>query len=457
MLKKAKLQIKSKRAQIDMINPDAAGIDISSTEHQVCVPQDRCKDYNRCFGCYTSDLHSIAKWLKECNIKTVAMESTGIYWVQLFLVLEEYGFEVLLVNARHIKNIGGKKTDVSDAEWIMTLHSYGLLRASYQPDIETREVREYMRQRETLIQSASREVLHMQKSCEQMNIKLHKVISDILGKSGMSIIEAILKGIRDPTELAQLADPRVKATKEEIIKSLEANWSNSQLFILKQSYELYLFYKSRIEQCDLQIQEYLEALQINAQKKVVTVSTTQGEKKKRKAKKLRKNDLTFDANKYLIEVLGVDLTKIPGLDCLSVTKLLSELGPRFYEKFESAKQFCSWANIVPNTKISGGRQISSKVPRKKSKVGQVFRFAAYTLSNAKSPLGEYFRKIYARRCYGQAIVAVANKIARIFYKMVKENKEYNEELLRVNDKKNLERQIAYAKRKIQILENQLAA
>jgi transposase len=262
MAKKAQNQIKNNQSELMIVNPDAAGIDISSTVHQVCVPVNRGKDNNRCFGSFTSDLHAIAKWLKECNIKTVAMESTGIYWVQLFLVLQEYGFDVLLVNAKHIKNIGEKKTDIVDAHWIMLLHSYGLLKASYQPDNNTRELREYMRQRETLIQSASREVLHMQKALEQMNIKVHKVISDILGKSGMAIIEAILKGIRNPKILAEFADIRIKASKEEIIKSLEGNWTKSQLFILRQSHELYQFYKSRIEQCDLQIQEYLKDLQI---------------------------------------------------------------------------------------------------------------------------------------------------------------------------------------------------
>jgi transposase len=262
MAKKAQVQIKNGQEEFVIVNPDSAGIDISSTMHQVCVPSNRCKNNNRCFGSFTSDLHAIAKWLKECNIKTVAMESTGIYWVQLFLILQDYGFDVMLVNAKHIKNIGNKKTDIVDAHWIMLLLSSGLLRPSFQPDNNTRELREYMRQRETLIKSASREVLHMQKALEQMNIKVHKVISDILGKSGMAIIEAILKGIRNPKILAELTDSRIKASKEDIIKSLEGNWTKSQLFILKQSYELYQFYKSRIEQCDLQIQDYLKDLQL---------------------------------------------------------------------------------------------------------------------------------------------------------------------------------------------------
>jgi transposase len=457
MSNKAKRQVKHKRSELMIVNPDAAGIDISSTMHQVCVPEDRDANHNRCFSSYTQDLHSIARWLKECNIKTVAMESTGIYWVQLFLLLQEYGFEVILVNAKHIKNIADKKTDVVDARWIMLLHSYGLLTPSYQPDNSTREFREYMRQRESLIQSASKEVLHMQKALEQMNIKVHKVISDILGKSGMAIVEAILKGVYDAKRLAELADPRVKAKKEDIIKSLEGNWSKSQLFILRQSYDLYMFYQSAIAQCDKQVQQYLtDLIKINETDPKVTEATGI-EKKKTSIKKKQKNGLGFDPHIYLKEAFGVDITQIPGISSLNAMKLLSELGPCFYTKFDESRNFCSWANLVPNNKISGGKILSSRIGRKKNKIGQVFRLAAYTVSKSNSPIGDFFRRVRSRRSYGQAVVAVANKLAKIFYIMVKNQKEYNADLLKGDNKKLLERQIAYAKRKIQMLENQLAA
>jgi hypothetical protein len=388
------------------------------------------------------------------------MESTGIYWVQLFLMLQEYGFDVILVNARHIKNIGEKKTDVVDAHWIMMLHSYGLLRPSYQPDLHTRDLREFMRQRDTLIKSASREVLHIQKALEQMNIKVHKVISDITGKSGMAIVGAILQGERDPIKLAELADKRIEATKEEMIMSLEGMWQNSQLFILQQSYDSYYFYKSRIEQCDSKIEEHLNLLQpiANPEPEPTGASTNQKKKNIRpKQKKCQKNKLLFSAHQHLINAFGVDVTQIPGFNTLSVTKLLGELGPLFYEEFEEAKNFCSWANVVPNNKISGGRLLSSKVPKKKNKVGQIFRIAANTLNRSKCPIGDYFRKIRARRSYGQAVVAVANKLARIFYTMVKQQQEYNEELMKIKDDKFLIRQIINARKRLQMLENQLAA
>jgi transposase len=234
----------STQGDFQLVHPNAAGIDIASEMHFVAVPIGRDEQSVRKFGSYTEDLHELARWLKKCEIDTVAMESTGIYWVQLFLILEEYGFEVFLVNARHIKNVSGRKSDVQDCQWIQQLHSFGLLNASFQPDLLGRELRTYMRHRKNLTQSYAMQVQLMQKAFEQMNIKLHNALSDITGKSGVAIIEAILSGERDATQLASLADPRVKTSKQEITKSLQGNWRNEHLFELRQAYELYLTFLS---------------------------------------------------------------------------------------------------------------------------------------------------------------------------------------------------------------------
>jgi hypothetical protein len=266
MAKKAKKIKTSKGLKLEVVNPLAAGIDVSSTEMQVCVPEHCDGDNNRRFGTFTEDLHAISSWLKACGITTVAMESTGVYWVQLFMRLQADGFDVLLVNAKAIKNIGEKKTDQVDAEWIMLLHSYGLLKASFQPDNQARRIRNLSRHRDNLLRSSSREVLHMQKAMELMNIKLANVISDILGKSGQSIIQAIIGGERNPETLALLADSRCKAPKEIIQKSLNANWDEDLIFMLNQSYNLYLYYQKQMQDCDKQIEkiarEYLAEIDV---------------------------------------------------------------------------------------------------------------------------------------------------------------------------------------------------
>ena len=252
---KAKKVKTSKGVRLEIVNPMAAGIDVSSTEMQVCVPEHCDGDNNRRFGTFTEDLRYISSWLKSCGITTVAMEATGVYWVQLFMTLQSDGFDVLMVNAKAIKNIGEEKTDEVDAEWIMLLHSYGLLKASFQPDNQARRIRNLSRHRDNLLRSSSREVLHMQKAMELMNIKLVNVISDILGKSGQDIIEAIIAGERNPGTLASLADPRCKESKETIQKSLEANWDEDLVFMLKQSHSLYLYYQQQMRDCDKQIEK----------------------------------------------------------------------------------------------------------------------------------------------------------------------------------------------------------
>ncbi len=434
MAKKAQKMKKGKHSELLIVNTNAAGIDIASTEYQVCVPEDRDTEPNRRFEAYTCDLHAIATWLRQCKIETVAMEATGIYWVQLFMVLQEYGFDVVLCNAKHIKNIAEKKTDYVDASWIQMLHSYGLLKESFQPENQIRQLKDLMRHRERIIQRSSQDILRIQKALELMNIKIHKVLSDIKGKSGQSILSAIVSGERRPTILAELVHSSVKATREEIIKSLEGNWNDAQVFILKQSYDAYCFAIKQVEDLDQSIEQLL-----------IAYAKIAGDSKKNKPmiraakrKQIQGNTFHFDAEQYSYDILGVNITRVPGISSLTAIKVISEIGRNFPEKFPSYKHFCAWSNIAPNNKISGGKVLSSKIPKRKNYVGQAFRVAANTLSRSKGYLGDYFRRMQYRSGYNQAVIAVAHKLARIVYHMVKMGVEYDDTIEREKNKRMLE-------------------
>ena len=451
MAKKAKKIKTGKGLKLEIVNPNAAGIDVSSTEMQVCVPEDRDGDNNRRFGSFTEDLHLISSWLKACKIDTVAMESTGVYWVQLYMTLSESGFEVLLVNAKAIKNIGEKKTDEVDAEWIMLLHSYGLLKASFQPTNEARRIRNISRHRDNLLKTSSREVLHMQKSMELMNIKLVNVISDILGKSGQAIIRAIIEGERDASKLASLADPRCKASKETIEKSLAANWDEDLVFMLTESYNLYKYVQQQMENCDKKIEEIL--LQYQALLKESSVYSKECFRSNKN--KAIKNAVSIDIENYASQLFGVNLMRIPGISDSALLRLVGELGHDFTDKFNSYKEFCCWCNVTPNNKISGGKLLSSKIPKRKNPVGQILRISANTLKANKSPLGFYFRRIQAKSGYIPAIIATANKIGRILYTMVKNNVEFDESHFSVNEELILKRKLLKTQQALERIKNQI--
>lgn len=452
MAKKAKKLHTRKGVELKIVNPNAAGIDIADTEMQVCVPIDRDGDNNRRFGSFTRDLNEICEWLKDCGIDTAAMEATGIYWIPLFFKLKESGIDVILVNAHEVKNISEKKTDEADAEWLMLLHTYGLLKASYQPGNEARQVRNLARHRGNILKAAGKEVLHMQKAMEQMNIKLSNVLSDIVGKSGRAIIDAILKGERRPEVLAQLADERCKRSKEDIALSLEGTWDEDHLFELKQAYDLYKYLQTQMKECDHKIEEllmsYAAAVNIDAASAAFVRS------KKRKNKK---NEVGFDIEMYGYSIWGVNAMTIPGMSDGSILQLAGELGHDFVNKFDSPEKFCKWCNIVPNNKISGGKLISSRVPKRKNPVGQVFRQCANSLKDAKNPMGFYFRRIRSRGGHMQAIVATAHKIARIFYVMVKNKCTYDETKVGLDEQELLRKKIERTQRALDKLNARLSA
>lgn len=403
--------MKAKQAKsFPILYPNAAGIDISSKEYFVAVNPVSVEKSVRSFGCFTEDLRSISDWLKECGIDTVAMEATGIYWVSLFLVLEESGFDVILVNAKHVKNVRGKKTDVSDAEWIRQLHSCGLLSASFQPDSFTRKLRTYMRHRKNLIEMAATHIRMMHKCLEQMNIKLQHVIADIMGKSGQEIIEAIIRGERDATRLASCCDGRIRASKKEsIIKSLEGVWKEEHIFELKQSYLIFKMYQDQIQACDLEIKKHLRSESDFVQKEA------EGSVKSKR----NKNNLNFDASTILQEITGTDLTEIFGITATNAVEIISEVGFDM-SKWPTVKHFTSWLNLAPNNKISGGKILSSRIPKKKNVAGQIFKMAAFSVQRSNNWLAMFYQRIKSKKGPAKAIVATGRKIASIFYKILKD-------------------------------------
>lgn len=436
---------KSKRIKgFSVIDPHTAGIDVGDREMVVAVGSEICEENVRTFGTFTSDYVTIAWWLKVCKITKVAMESTGIYWVQLYLLLLEEGFEVTLANAKHIKNVSGRKDDENDAMWIQRLHSCGLINGSFQPDLQTRALRDLMRHRRSLVQDQSRSLNRVVKALEMMNIKIHTVISDIDGKTGKAIIEAILAGERDAKQLARLADKRIKASPEILIKSLEGIWNMQQLFLLQQHYDMYNFIGKQIQQTDQMIDQQLSRLIASYnQGELPTIDKTL----QRKAS-TRKNALPFHATAYLYTLLKTDLTKIPGINELTSLEFISETGIDM-SKWPSSKHFASWLNIVPNTKISGGKIISSKVPKKKHRAGQALRMAASTLYHSKSPLGDFFRRKQAKGGPSKAILATATKIAGSIYCMIQNKAPYKPE-------KMAESQDNFKQAQIRKLESRLA-
>jgi transposase len=443
--KTKKEQVK-KISQLQVINHKAAGIDVSDTEMMIAYPINSEQLEVRAFGCFTSDLHLIAKCFKEYGITSIAMESTGVYWVALFLLLQEYGFEVYLVNAKHVKNVTGRKNDESDAEWIQKLHSCGLLKASFQPDSMTRTLRSMVRHRKNLVRTSSIYLNRMQKALELMNVKLHTIISDIDGKTGLRIVEAILSGERNPEVLADMRDRRIKASREEIIKSLEGYWTTEHLFELRQCYNLYREHRNMIEECDKEIEKQLIE-QIASKNEGVIPNIP---KVKRKASN-GKHKIPFNLTANLKEILGVDVTKVFGISEISALTIMSEVGTDM-SKWKTEHHFTSWLGLAPNTKISGGKVISSRIQKKKQYAGQAFRMAANSLYHSKSPLGDHYRRIRAKAGAGKAVVATARKLAIIYYKMVSNKEVFNPLALYEYQKKHKEKKINQLKKKIALLE-----
>ena len=401
-------------AQRSQVNLDAAGIDVGASSHFVAVPQDRRDQPVREFEAFTADLYRLADWLSQCGVETVVMESTGVYWIPLFGVLEERGFEVMLVDPRRIKNVPGRKTDVLDCQWLQQLHTCGLLSGAFRPEAEIRRLRSYQRQRAILVEYASHHIQHMRKALTRMNVKLQHVISDITGQTGMAIIEAIVSGERDPWKLARFRRPGMKADEATVAKPLQGHWREEHIFELTQALELYRFYQGKIARCDREIEARLlrfedlsdgEPLPGNIRRR------SQG------------NAPRFDVRSHLYRMTGVDLTTVDGMDAFTALKVVSEIGTDM-TRWQSAKHFASWLGLSPNNRITGGKVISSRTKANANRAATALRLAANALHRSDSALGAFLRRKKAQLGAPKAITATAHKLARIICSMLRHGQTY---------------------------------
>lgn len=417
MAKRDSKQRRSRRFNqpLTVLNANAAGIDVGAKDHYVAVAPDRDQQPVRRFSAFTQDLHQLAQWLKQCGVTTVAMESTGVYWIPLYQLLQDYGFTVKLVNARHVKHVPGRKSDVQDCQWLQQLESFGLLTASFRPDAQICVLRSYMRQREQLIRSAARPVQQMQKALAQMNLKLQHVISDITGVTGMAIIGAILAGEREPLKLAALKDRRIKSDAATIAKSLEGDYRAEHLFVLRQALELYHYYQGQIAECDEQICREMKRLESG------TAAVPPAAQRRRPS---RHNPFHFNAQYELYRVLGVDLTRINGISEATAQLILSELGSHVVTTWPSEAQFTSWLGLCPHNEISGGKVLRRGTRKVANRVANALRMCAESLLQSKSALGAYARRLRSRRDTRIAITATAHKLARLVYRTLKYGEEY---------------------------------
>jgi len=401
-----------RKRELRVMFPNAAGIDVGSASHYVAVPPERCEQSVREFQSFTEDLSVMADWLAACDIDTVVMESTGVYWIPLYELLEARGFTVYLVNARHVKNVSGKKSDVLDCQWLQQLMSFGLLAGAFRPAGEVCAVRAVVRQRDTLIDAQAQQIQRMQKALTQMNVQLANVISDIAGKTGLDIVRAIVAGERDPHKLAKLRNYRVRANEATIAKSLMGNWREEHLFCLAQSLKLFDTHQVLLEEADAKIEALLARMHRHA-----------GELTPNKNKGRTKNAPRFDARSALYGWAGVDLTRIGGIDVSTALKILAELGTDL-SKFKSAKHFASWLGLCPGTRITGGKRLSGATKRIPNRVAQALKLAAHGLHRSQCALGAYYRRMAARLGAGKAITATAHKLARLVYAILTKGEEF---------------------------------
>lgn len=394
--------------ELPVVHRRAAGIDIGAEEHFVAVPEDCGEESIRPFGCFTEDLHRLAGWLKEHAVTTVAMESTGVYWIPLYQILEAQGFEVVLVNARHVKNVPGRKSDVKDCRWLQTLHTYGLLSGSFRPSDEICVLRSYLRHRATLVEESSAHVQRMQKALTQMNVQLHRVISDITGVTGLRIIDAILAGERDRSKLAALRDGRIRKSAEEIAKALEGDYREEHLFVLQHERDLYAELQAKISECEARILVTLDDFESQRDQDAEPSGT-------------RREQLATQLHR----IAGVDITAVPGLQVITVLDIVSEVGLDM-SCWPTVKHFGSWLTLAPNHDISGGKVIRTRSRAGAQRAANAFRMAAQAAGRTQTAIGAFYRRKAAALGKKKAIKATAHKLARIVYFMLSTQREYVE-------------------------------
>lgn len=403
------------RGGLQVTHPDAAAVDVGGATHYAAVRPDATDEPVRQFDCFTGELHAMADWFEQCGVKIVAMESTGVYWIPLYEVLERRGFEVLLVNARHVKNVSGRKSDVLDCQWLQQLLTFGLLRGAFRPADQMCALRALSRQRARLLRDQGRFVQHMQKAMTLMNIQLANVISDVAGATGQRIVRAIVSGERDPHVLAAYRDARIHASEAEIAASLLGNWRDEHLFALKQALGAFDFCGSQLAECDCEVERALALLHQHAG------SPAPGKRRSR-----ARNAPKFDVREHLFKVCGVDLTRIDGIDVTTAMTVISEVGTDM-SRFATVKHFTSWLGLCPGTKISGGKVLGAATKRSVNRATQALKLAAAALRSSKSALGAYYRRMCARMDKGKAVTAAAHKLARLIYLMLTKGEEYTDQ------------------------------
>jgi transposase len=433
-----------------VLEPNAAGVDIGASEIYVAVPQDRDPQPVRCFRTFTPELEQLADWLKQCRIESVVMESTGVFWIPLFQMLEDRGFRVCLVNARHVKNVPGRKTDVADCQWLQYLHSVGLLRASHRPPQAICALRSLWRHRESLVQLAVVHIQHLQKALDQMNIQLHRVISDITGTTGMAIIEAILAGERNPQRLASLRDPRIVASEATVCQALIGDYRPEHLFALRQSLQAYRQYQTWISHCDLEIERQLGKLDSRLQPSQKPLARPKDQHKP------RRNEPRFDLRAYIYRAFGVDLTEVPGVSSLTAHTFLAEVGPDL-RRFPNAAAFASWLGLCPDNRISGGRILSVHTRKVVNRLAVALRMAAQSLHRSQSYLGQYFRRLRARLGTPAAITAAAHKLARVLFHIITTRQPYDESVFSLMEARSRYRSFQRLQKQAAALGYRLAA
>jgi transposase len=426
---------------VPLIHPHAAALDISAEEIVVAVPPDRDPAPVRVYRTFTPDLHALVDWLVACRIDTVALESTGVYWLPIYELLEQHGIIPYLVNARHVKMVPGRKTDWNDAQWLQKLHALGLLQASFRPDAEIAALRTLVRYRAELIEHRAPHILHIQRAMQQMNIQLERVLADIMGLTGQAIVRAIAAGERDPVVLAQHRQPGCRSSTEMIAKALTGTWKDELLFVLRQALALYDAYTTQIAACDVEIEQYLKAMASRGEPDAPLPDLPRA---KRDSKS--KNAPLFNARAQYARIIGVDLVAVMGLSASSVQTIISEIGTDM-SRWPTVKHFCAWVGLAPRNDISGGKVLRSRTRKVVNRAAQAFRQAAQAVTRSDSALGAYYRTMRARKGPVQATVATAHKIARIVYHLLKHGEAYEEESAAEYEQKRQERELRQLQRR----------
>ena len=424
------------------VNPNAAGVDIGAVEIVACVSGDEATQIVKAFGNYTVDLQALGGWLRQYGIRTVAMESTGVYWIPLFEELERQGFECLLISSRSLRRVTGKKSDITDAQWIQTLHSYGLLEGSFRPQADLVSLRSLLRHRAQLMEHRAPHILHMQKELLQMNVQLSQALSDVMGETGRAIIRAIVAGERSPKLLAALRDPGCQHSEEEIEKALTGTWREEHLFILKQSLELYDFYTRQVEACDAEIDRMYGLIRVEWE--MGELPPIPKKKQSTHSKNGPKN--VREIRQHLKRIAGVDVSLVDGFGVSLAQTVIMEVGTDM-GKFPSEKHFCSWLGLAPKHEISGGKVLKNKTLKTKNRAGQAFRMAAQSVKQADCPFGMMYRRLRSRLGPAQATVATAHAIARVVYRMLKYKVEYDPLSVNEYQKQYEEQQVKYMQKK----------